>query len=179
MGAVFELFRQDLLRIANAELKGPFQSKAGGSDLVQWTFLEAHRDFHQFHGTTPEEMKAWLVCILRNNVANFLRGYSGTEKRLISRELPLDAVAMPSQQFVDRKEETVSILERRDNEACIEQALAALPEHYRRVLRWRHYEQHGFEEIGRMLERSADAARMLWMRALEQLRRELNRSTEP
>jgi len=51
-----------------------------------------------------------------------------------------------------------------------------LPEHYRQVIVWRQWEDLSFAEIASRLERSADAARMLFARAVEQLQKELGAS---
>src|SRR5262249_6273605 len=48
-------------------------------------------------------------------------------------------------------------------------ALGRLPEDYRRGITPRHEEQLSFEEIGRLLQRSPDAARELWARGLERV----------
>ena len=53
------------------------------------------------------------------------------------------------------------------------EALARLPEHYRQVLAWRSFEGLSFAEIGRRLERSEDAVRMLYTRAFERLQVEM------
>ena len=53
-------------------------------------------------------------------------------------------------------------------------ALERLPEDYRRVIILRYQEQLPFEEIGRLLQRSPDAARKLWARAVERLHEELD-----
>jgi RNA polymerase sigma-70 factor, ECF subfamily len=36
------------------------QAKGGGSDLVQETLLDAHKDFDRFTGRTEQEFLAWL-----------------------------------------------------------------------------------------------------------------------
>src|SRR5579863_8278393 len=90
LGQVLELCRHYLLLVANQELDGELRGKEGASDLVQETFLEAHRDFAQFHGATHAELLAWLRRILLNNLSNFRRRYSETDKRQIALELPLD-----------------------------------------------------------------------------------------
>jgi len=56
---------------------------------------------------------------------------------------------------------------------ALEAALARLPEEYRQVILLRHDEGRPFEEIGRVMNRTANAARKLWARALERLRQEL------
>jgi RNA polymerase sigma-70 factor, ECF subfamily len=55
----------------------------------------------------------------------------------------------------------------------LEQALTRLPEHYQRTVIWRHQQQLSWEEIGRRMDCTADAARKVWSRAIQQLRREL------
>ncbi len=55
----------------------------------------------------------------------------------------------------------------------VDAALARLPEDHRRVIELRNREGRPFGEIGDILGRSADAARMLWFRAVERLQREL------
>src|SRR5207253_1741044 len=51
--------------------------------------------------------------------------------------------------------------------ADLERVLDRLSEDYRQVLVLRHREECSFEEIGRRMERSANAARKLWARAVE------------
>ena len=60
-----------------------------------------------------------------------------------------------------------------EEDRALEEALGRLPEDYRRVLLWRYREERSFEEIGRLLEKSPNAARKLWQRAVERLRQEL------
>ena len=45
-----------------------------------------------------------------------------------------------------------------------------MPEDYRRAVTLRFQEGLSFEEIGRQMGRSAEAARKLWSRAMERLR---------
>ena len=79
-GEVFEACRAYLLAVADRELDADLRAKGGASDIVQETFMEAHRDITQFHGTSDEELRAWLRRLLLNNVSNFRRRYqSSTE----------------------------------------------------------------------------------------------------
>jgi RNA polymerase sigma-70 factor, ECF subfamily len=55
---------------------------------------------------------------------------------------------------------------------ALRRALARLPDDYRRVITLRYDDGQSFEEIGRLMERSPDAARKLWARAMERLRQE-------
>lgn len=82
-------FRDYLRLLARAQLDPRLQAKLDGSDLVQQTLLEAHRDIGQFRGTTRGEMAAWLRQILARNLANTARDL-GRDKRDVSREKSLE-----------------------------------------------------------------------------------------
>jgi RNA polymerase sigma-70 factor (ECF subfamily) len=53
-----------------------------------------------------------------------------------------------------------------------------LPEEYCQVIRWRYQEARSFEEIAQLLNRSPNAARKLWARALRRLQEEMGVSLE-
>src|SRR5262249_36467907 len=91
LGRLLEACRGHLLLLARRELDGELRAKGSASDLVQETFLEAHRDFPAFRGTSPAELLAWLRQLLLNNVRDFTKGYFGRDKRDVLREVPLDA----------------------------------------------------------------------------------------
>ncbi len=170
-GRVLDACRGYLLLIAQQELEPALQAKGGASDLVQETFLKAHRHFDRFHGTTEAELLAWLRRLLLNNLADFRRLYLEAAKRQAGRETPLadgssddlgDELAAPGP--------TPSGIVMGDEQAeAVTRALDRLPEEYRQVLVWRHHEGLPFEEIGRRLNRTADAARKLWARAVERM----------
>jgi DNA-directed RNA polymerase specialized sigma24 family protein len=90
LGQVLEYCRPYLLAVANAQLERDLQAKAGASDLVQDTFIEAHRGFAAFRGRSEEELLGWLRQILLHNVADLRRQYRATEKRQVQREVSLD-----------------------------------------------------------------------------------------
>src|ERR1051325_11190773 len=56
---------------------------------------------------------------------------------------------------------------------ALTRALERLPEAYRQVIQWRNRDRRSFEEIGQHLSQSPEAARRLWVRALESLARQL------
>ena len=147
VGRLLEGYRQYLLLVANQELRDDLRPKAAASDLVQETFLRAHREFGRFHGQSTDELRAWLRCILMNHLANVDRDFRGTAKRNLGREVageklfaegldgglasPADS---PSREMVVRE---------RDEE--LHRALAQLPEEYRLAIIWRNYDVLPFE----------------------------------
>jgi len=174
LGDVLEASRRYLLWMARRELDPGLSAKAGASDLVQDTLLEAHRDFGQFQGDSEAELLAWLRRLLLNNLANFARGYRATAKRRISREQSLDGAAGEASGKVAGRTPTPStFLMAREQMAVVQEALARLPADYQQVLTLWQQDDMTFEQIGAVMNRSANAARMLWVRALERLQREL------
>ena len=174
LGQALEACRGYLLLIARKELGADLQAKAGASDLVQQTFLEAQCAFARFQGNSVAELRAWLRRLLLNNLATFARDYRATAKRAVGRE-----VALPGEGSsaggggVAGSGPTPSGLAMAQEQAeALQRALARLPDDYRQVLELRFQQQKSFEEIGRLLDRSPDAARKLWSRALQRLRQE-------
>jgi RNA polymerase sigma-70 factor (ECF subfamily) len=177
LGQALEACRNYLLAIANRELHADLQAKGGASDIVQDTFLEAQKDFAKFTGSSPDELRAWLRALLQHRMANFVRHYRQTQKRGLERELPLDAgdsAASPARAVAaDGPTPSQEVVAREQAEA-VERILQRLPEDYRTVIRLRYQEDLAFEEIGRRMQRTAEAARKLWWRAIERLQDEMD-----
>jgi RNA polymerase sigma-70 factor (ECF subfamily) len=64
-------------------------------------------------------------------------------------------------------------------EQSLQLALDHLPEDYRRVISLRYQEGRSFEEIGRLMQRTPNAVRLLWLRAIERVKLELGPPHEP
>jgi RNA polymerase sigma-70 factor (ECF subfamily) len=182
LGQALEACRGYLLLIAEKELDPQLRAKGGASDLVQETFLKAHRHFARFEGDTEAELLAWLRRLLLNNLADFQALYRETDKRQVGREVALGTGS--SSGAVGGEPEAghsspshQAMAHERDEE--LHRALDRLPDDYRRVLRLRYEEERSFEEIGRQLGRSANAARKLWERAVDRLEQELEGPHEP
>ncbi len=177
-GQALQSCRRYLLLVAREEFGEDLKAKGGASDMVQETFLKAHRHFGRFRGETEEELLAWLRRLLLNNLASFRRLFVA-EKRRAGREEALEGgdSAWPARELsADTPSPSEQAMGHERDEA-LQRALGQLPEDYRHVLTLRHVEGHTFEEIGRATGRSANAARKLWARAVERLKHELDIST--
>jgi RNA polymerase sigma-70 factor (ECF subfamily) len=179
MGQALEACRRYLLLVAERELDPELRAKGGASDLVQQTFLEAQRDFANFHGNSEVELRAWLRHILLHNLGKFTRQYRDTKKRGVAREVSLDAGASsvePGGGLSAGSASPSGKAMQQEQDESLQQALQRLPDDYRQVLSLRYEEERSFEEIGRVMGRSAGAARKLWARAVERLQQELEGS---
>lgn len=146
--------------------------KLGASDVVQETIIKGFERFPQFEGTTREEFARWLRAILRHHIANAVEAFSA-QKRDIRREQPGDAHLLdprelsPSRAALSREE--------RDH---LEDALARLPEESRQAILLRHRDDRTFAEIGAAIGKTEEAARKVWVRAVERLQQALIRPGE-
>ena len=165
-----------LMLVANHTLPKDLRAKVGGSDLVQDTLLQVNRTFLRFSGNTRSELLAWLRGAFLKNALSEGRRYRGTKKRELRREVSLDQelFADEDQGMLDLSECSPSHQASAAEEADrLNAALARLPDEYRRVLDLRNWEGRSFAEIGAMMDRTADAARKLWARAVQKLKDEL------
>ena len=167
--------RNYLLLVANRELDADLKGKFGASDLVQESLLEAHRDFDQFEGTSEADILAWLRKILLNNLGEQRKRFKGTQKRDVGREQSLEhEITVSRCNGVHTSDSSlIGKLILNERQEALERAIANLPLQYRDALLMRHREGCSFEEIGQRTDRSPDAARKLWARAVEYLKQNL------
>ncbi len=163
-----------LLLLSKFGLDADMRAKVGASDVVQETLLDAYRGIHGFRGSTEAEFARWLRKILKNRLAAVRRRFLKTEKRCLANEVARASdsgtAAVQSHSLCDSQTPSRNAVANED-QVLLQQALAQLPEQYRRVLVLRNLEARSFEEIGRETGRTADAARMLWSRAMKHLQR--------
>lgn len=174
-GALLESYRAWLELLARVEIGRRLQTKVDVADVVQETFLEAHRSLDRFRGTTPTEFSAWLRGILAIRVSLLLRHYFKTQGRDIRREREIDVDLDQSSRAIDGgliafqstpSEQAV----RREQGTLLADALARLPDDYREVIILRHLEELTFAEVAARMDRSLDSVQKLWVRALARLR---------
>jgi RNA polymerase sigma-70 factor (ECF subfamily) len=178
LGQLFEAQRADLHEQAERQLRGRLSVRVDPSDIIQQTFLEAHRSFAQFAGEGPPEWTAWLRTILDRRVALAVREHVLLQKRDLRRERSLDSApsdtdsgsgpqleaghSSPSQRAI-RGEEVQRLAA----------ALAVLPPDQREAVRLRHLENQPLAEIAKHLGRSLAATAGLIKRGMKTLRAEL------
>src|SRR5262249_6184406 len=69
LAQLLEQARHYLLAVANEEMTGALQARAGRSDEVPDTLAEAVCLFVRFTGSSAEELRLWLLAILRDKGA--------------------------------------------------------------------------------------------------------------
>jgi len=175
---LLHVYRNYLKLLVITQLERKLQQRVSASDVVQETFLEANRDFPQFRGKSSGEFCAWLRRILVNNLHRVVEKHVLAAKRDVRREVSLENLATSLEQSTARLEAMLpdpgtspsGNAQRHEMEVVLADRLAELPPDYRDAIVMRHIEGLAFEAIGDRLDRSAGAARMLWLRAIQALR---------
>jgi RNA polymerase sigma-70 factor, ECF subfamily len=178
LGQLLALYRGYLALLARLQLGRRLQGKVDAADLVQDTFLEAHRHFPEFRGVTEAELVCWLRQILAGIVANLVRRYYGTHRRDVRLEREVANELDRSSRALDRNlaspQSTPSQrAARREQAVLLADALGKLPDDYREVVILHDLEGQTFPEVACRMGRTVDSVKNLWARALAQLRRSL------
>jgi RNA polymerase sigma-70 factor (ECF subfamily) len=182
LGKLLELYRRYLGLLARVQIGQRLQGKVDASDLVQETFLEAHRHFGRFRGTSEAELVRWLRQILATNLADLFRRYLGTQGRDVRLEREIAEAFDRSSLLLDRglvaaQSSPSQQASNHEQMLLLAGALGQLPEDYREVLVLRHLEGLTFPEVARRMGRSLDSVEKLWMRGLGRLRQILGTVT--
>ena len=178
IGQLLEAYAGYLNLLARVQIGRRLQGKADAGDLVQETFLEAHRQIRNFRGNTEAELLAWLRRILAGQIALMLRRYLGTKGRDVKLERELHIQLDQSSQAMDAgflaTHSTPSQhASRREQAVLLAEALRRLSEDHREVIVLRHIEALSFPDVAARMGRSEDSVQKLWVRALANLRRSL------
>jgi RNA polymerase sigma-70 factor (ECF subfamily) len=177
-GQLLEQYRNYLSLLARLQIGRRLQGKVDEADMVQETFLEAHRQFGRFRGDTEAELTAWLRTILAGVLLHLVRRFFGTQRRDVRLERELADELDQSSRYLDRglvasESSPSQRAARREQAVLLADALNQLPTDYREVLILRHLEGLTFPEVAARMRRTVDSVEKLWVRALPKLRRVL------
>lgn len=175
LGRLLDLYRRYLALLARVQIGQRLQGKVDASDLVQETYLEAHRNFARFRGTSEGQFLCWLRQILAAKLADLLRRYLGTKGRDVRLEREIEGALDHSSVLLDRglvasQSSPSEQADRREQAVLLADALGELPDDYRDVISLRNLEGLTFPEVAERMGKSLDSVEKLWMRALARLR---------
>ena len=143
------------------------------SSIAQTAVTEAWKSRKNFRGENDEVFLAWMRGILANVMRTAVRNQ-------IRRPLTVDLAELDStiSAYGERIAVFANSLEGPDEALLLKErslqlasALDQLSSDHREVLIARHFEDRSFAEIAAQMDRSEPATRMLWIRALQALRK--------
>ena len=174
MEALSKLLRRHTPELrSRLKIDSGWQSVLDVDDILQVTFTEAFLRITSFMPTGPGAFLAWLTRIADNNLRDAIKGLqrqkrppparqamAGAEESVVELFELLGVTTTTPSAHVARGEMT----------SALEQAMAALPEDYARVVRSYDLEGRCIDETARALQRRAGAVHMLRSRAHGRLR---------
>jgi RNA polymerase sigma-70 factor (ECF subfamily) len=155
--ALLERLRPRLVLWASARLGAKLRGETEPEDVAQEALLAVHKRLDEFKGSDRRAFLGWIFTVAENRIRD-LADRAGAEKRKRV-ELPRREQTTPSQAAA-----------RTELAARLAEAVARLDEQYRQVIRMRRFEEMEVGEIARRLERSENAVRILYCRAIAALR---------
>jgi RNA polymerase sigma-70 factor (ECF subfamily) len=185
LGKLLLYYDNYLKLLTMTHLDDKLRTRLSPSDIVQESYCEAHRDFEKFQGQSAAEFLVWLRTILVNNMAREVEKHVLSAKRDVRREVQLHNLHAALERSASRLESVLvdngpspsSRIERHERAVALANHLAELPSDYRDVLVLRHCEGLAFKDVAQRMNRSAGAVRMLWLRAIEQIRQRMSQET--
>jgi RNA polymerase sigma-70 factor (ECF subfamily) len=174
-GVLLDRYGSYLTLLARLQIGRRLQGKIDPADVVQETFLQAHRKFTQFQGHTETELVGWLRRVLASRLAKVVRRYWGTRGRDVRLEQELAAELDQSSNvlghiLVSAEKSPSQEATRREQALVVANALDRLPSHYRDIILLHEFEDLSFPEVARRLGRTVDSVKNHWTRALTKLR---------
>ncbi len=179
IGELIETWRTYLFHLVESEISDDLRQKVGVSDLVQSACLDIHLRFGDFRGSTIDEWRVWLKRMMLHDLEDARRRFVDAQRRDVRRERALASGDGPTFDVCDpHRSPRASLIGQEESEA-LRAALQRLPEDYRTVLRLRNWDGLPLAEVGRRMNRSEEAARKLWSRAIVRLQHELQGDPGP
>lgn len=174
---LLELYRPYLLAVANKELDPALRGKAGASDLVQETLWRAAKLNAAQLPADASGLRELLRKMLIRRLDALRQQYRRAAKRQIRRERSLDDLDVQEllNHLVTAPDQSPgSRAAKKERHERIQRAIEALSPEYRQVIIWHNRDGLGWQEIAHKVDRSPDAVRMLWKRAITRLQQILD-----
>jgi RNA polymerase sigma-70 factor (ECF subfamily) len=154
---LLERLRPRLVLWAAARMPEVLRGRIDAEDAAQEIILTLHSNLDQFKGGN---FRAWMFTVAKNKLRDMAE-HAGALKRRTPE--PQEASQTSPSMHAIRTERAVLLRE----------AVAALPEDYRKVIQLRRFEELETPEVAKAMDRSENAVRILYFRALKMLREEL------
>ena len=138
-------------------------------DATQDTFLKAYRSLKQFRGDA--RLKTWLCRIARNECLNRLRHENMAS---LDQQLTTDY----SFQIADSTPSPLELIEQRETQSIVHEAINKLPHQYRLVITLFHLNGLSYEEISQVMEIPMGTVKTYIFRARELLKSKLQAFVE-
>jgi RNA polymerase sigma-70 factor (ECF subfamily) len=166
---LYERHESALRRRVGASAAADLRRRFGASDVIQDAWITAFLRLEGFEDRGPGSFRAWLTAILDHKVSDQVRHHLRTEKRSVRREIPAREEEPPGSAVPDSHSSPSHHARRSEHLERVLEAMGALSELDREVLKLVHLRGLTFVQAGECLGRSANTTLKLYGRALARL----------
>jgi RNA polymerase sigma-70 factor (ECF subfamily) len=185
LGELFMLYRDRLWRMLFVRLDRRILRRTSPDDVLQEAFLDVARRIGEYLAAPEVPFYVWLRFLTLQRMQMLQRAHLGTQKRDVNLEAvspyqqaPPASPGSMADHLVSRMTSPSQAAMRRELQARLHAALAAMDPLDREVLALRHFEELGNNEVAQVLGISKDAASKRHVRALRRLRQILSGGEE-
>ncbi|MFC1522067.1 RNA polymerase sigma factor [Elusimicrobiota bacterium] len=156
---LFKRYSNKVLCITRLKLGKGLRFKMEESlDIVQDTFIRAIKDFNRFDIDNEGALINWLSVLIDNSIRDKSDYYKADKRKPEQNPTIIPFDQTPS----------IELFKNEDVKA-LENAISKLSRSHKEVILLRDLEKLEFKEIGKIIKRSEDSARMLYVRAKSKL----------
>lgn len=184
LAALFSKYRANLEQAVRIRLDRRMQSREGGSDILQESYLVAAKDLPRYVQDPKVSPYVWLRGIVQQRLIDAHRRH-GCAKRDAKREVSLHRGSMPqadsfsiaSKLLGDLPSPSDAVL-RTEARVILQTALNRMDPIDREIIAMRHFEGLKSVEVARVLELDESTASTRYLRALKKLKNALSEHPE-
>lgn len=169
--ALFRRYSARVHALARRRMGRKLRVNMDSLDITQDALTEAVQAIQTYETRENSDLTRWLKKIVKHRISSSAKFFNA-ERRTKEREIAIDRAPDGSRGFEPADAGATPSMDARRTERreILEECLAKLPEHYRRLIRLRDYEDLSWDDTAAKIgAASPDSARMMHARARELL----------
>jgi RNA polymerase sigma-70 factor, ECF subfamily len=156
-GELLERLRPRLVLWSASRMSPTLRAKIDPEDMAQEILMALHKAIDDFEGDPGPAFRGWLFRVAENRIRDAAKHWNAAKRKTITRR----PFTQTSPSGAAARKEAVTRLR---------EAMDKLPEDYRRVIQLRRLEERDTDEVAELMERTENAIRILYFRAVRALR---------
>jgi len=166
-----------LSRFVTAKIPAACRSQLDADDVLQETFTRAFVKLSTFGGSTPAHFRHWLKTIAKRVLQDAVKAMDRKKRRAQTSDDIQDPLANMVELLSDTASSPSSKAARTEAIHALQEAMLALPEDQREIVRLLFIERLSAEEISIRVGRTDNAVRAVGHRALSKLQELMGNSS--
>lgn len=164
LGPLVERLRPRLVLWCAAKMSPMLRSHIEPEDAAQDVLLAVLKDFHTYVGPPDKRFFGWFFTVAANKMRDLVDYWTAKKRQ-------------PGDKFTPSQTSPSQAAARRELADVVRDAVGRLAEDHRTVVRLLKFEGRDVPEVAQIMDRSENAVRILYCRALKELRMQMDVET--